>query len=67
MAQTKKGDVRMFEEEAQKWVDRNYPYASFEVQEAAKDSFIKGVECALGITDKKSLNWQRLKLPEFKK
>ena len=38
MAQTKKGDVRMFEEEADKWVERNYPYASFEIQEAAKDS-----------------------------
>ena len=57
----------MFEEEADKWVERNYPYASFEIQEAAKDSFIKGAECALGITDKKSLSWQRLKLPEFKK
>ena len=57
----------MFEKEAEKWVERNYPYASFEVQDAAKTSFIKGAECALGISDKKSLAWQRLKLPEFKK
>ena len=57
----------MFEKEAEEWVKRNHPYSSFEVQDAVKTAFITGAECALGISDKKSLAWQRLKLPEFKK
>jgi len=56
-------------EAASKWVNKNYPYASFEVQDAAQDSFIKGANFILNYQKNNAHGWEKLKLPEgmFKK